>query len=47
LDCEEKCEPNPKPIPKPEPSFADVVERGAASIGVQSSGNLFVVEEYV
>jgi len=37
---EEKCEPNPKPIPKPEPSSADVAERGVASIGVRSTGNL-------
>ena len=44
--CEEKCEPNPKPRPKPEPSFADVAERGEASRGVSSSGNL-CVEEYV
>ena len=39
--CEEKCasESNPKP------SSADVAERGVASIGVRSSGNLCV--EYV
>jgi hypothetical protein len=43
----EKCEPNPKPRPKPEPSSADVAERGLASIGVRSSGNLCVKEEYV
>jgi hypothetical protein len=40
--CEEKCasESNPKPRPKPKPSSADVAERGVASIGVRSSGNL-------
>ena len=43
---EEECEPNPKPKPKPNPSSADVAERGVASIGVRSSGNL-CVEEYV
>ena len=31
---------NPKPRPKPNPRSADVVERGIASIGVRSSGNL-------
>jgi hypothetical protein len=45
--CEEKCEPNPKTRPEPEPSSADVAERGVASIGVRSSGNLCVEEEYV
>jgi hypothetical protein len=42
--CEEKCESksNPKPRPKPKPSSADVAERGEASIGVRSSGNLCV-----
>ena len=45
--CEEECEPNPKPRPKPNPSSADVAERGVASIGVRSSGNLCVEEEYV
>ena len=45
---EEKCESesNPKPRPKPKPSSADVAERGVASIGVRSSGNLSVGEEY-
>jgi hypothetical protein len=43
--CEEECEP--KPRPKSETSSADVAERGVASIGVRSSGNLFVEEEYV
>jgi hypothetical protein len=40
----------PTPIPKPEPScaeLADVAERGVVSIGVHSSGNLCVGEEYV
>jgi hypothetical protein len=38
----------PNPIPKPEPISADVAaERGVASIGVRSSGNLCVDEEYV
>ena len=45
--CKAKCEPNPKPRPKSEPSSADVAERGIASIGVRSSGNLCVEEEYV
>jgi hypothetical protein len=36
-----------KPNPKPEPSTADVAERGTVSIGVRSSGNLCVEEEYV
>jgi hypothetical protein len=45
--CEEECEPNPKPRPKPKTSSADVAERGVASIGVRSSGNLCVEEEYV
>jgi hypothetical protein len=47
--CEEECESesNPKPRPKPNPSSADVAERGVASIGVRSSGNLCVEEEYV
>ena len=46
--CEaEECEPNPKPRPKPNPSSADVAERGVASIGVRSSGNLCVEEDYV
>ena len=47
--CEEKCasESNPKPRPNPKPSSADVAERGVASIGVLSSGNLCVEEEYV
>ncbi len=45
--CGEKCEPNPKPRPKPEPSTANVVEKGLASTGVRSSGNLIVEEEYV
>jgi hypothetical protein len=46
--CEEKCvsESNPKHRPKPKPSSADVAERGVASIGVRSSGNLCVDEEY-
>jgi hypothetical protein len=46
--CEKKCEgeSNPKPRPKPNPSSADVAERGVASIGVRSSGNLCVDEEY-
>ena len=39
--------PIPKPKPKPNPSSADVAERGVASIGVRSSGNLCVEEEYV
>jgi hypothetical protein len=38
---------HPKPRPKPKPSSADVVaERGVASIGLRSSGNLCVDEEY-
>jgi hypothetical protein len=45
--CEEKCQPNPKPRPKAEPSSADVTERGVASIGVRSSENMCVEEEYV
>jgi hypothetical protein len=47
--CEEECESesNPKPRPKPKPSSADVAERGVASTGVRSSGNLCVEEEYV
>jgi hypothetical protein len=47
--CEEECESesNPKPRPKPKPSSADVIERGVASIGVRSSENLCVEEEYV
>ena len=49
--CEEECEsesnPKPKPKPKPKPSSAEVAERGVASIGVRSSGNLCVDEEYV
>ena len=49
--CEEECESesNPKPRPKPKPSSADVAERGVASIGVRSSGNLCVnlEEEYL
>jgi hypothetical protein len=46
--CEENCESesNPKPRPRPKPSSADVAERGVASIGVRSSGNLCVDEEY-
>ncbi len=46
--CEENCESesNPKPSPRPKPSSADVAERGMASIGVRSSGNLCVDEEY-
>ena len=46
--CEEKCasESNPRPRPKPKPSTTDVAERGVASIGVRSSGNLCVDEEY-
>jgi hypothetical protein len=46
--CEDKraSESNPKPRPKPKPSSADVAERGVASIGVRSSGNLCVEEEY-
>jgi hypothetical protein len=45
--CEEECESesNPKPRPKPKPSSADVAERGVASIGVRSSGNLCVKED--
>ena len=44
--CEEECESesDPKPRPKPKPSSADVAERGVASIGVLSSGNLCVEE---
>ena len=45
--CEEKCEPNPKPRAKPDPTSADVAKRGVTSIGVRSSGNLCVEEEYV
>jgi hypothetical protein len=47
--CEEKCdsESNPKPRPQPKPSSVDVAERGVASIGVRSSGNMCVEEEYV
>ena len=46
---EEECESesNPKPRPQPKPSSVDVAERGVASIGVRSSGNLCVEEEYV
>ena len=40
-------ESNPKPRPKPKPSTADVAERDVASIGVRSSGNLCVDEEFV
>ena len=39
--------PIPNPDPNPDPSSADVAERGVASIGVRSSGNLCVEEEYV
>jgi hypothetical protein len=39
-------ESNPKPRPKPKPSSTDVAERGVASIGVRSSGNLCVDKEY-
>ena len=42
-----ECEPNSKPRPKPKTSSADFAERGVALIGVRSSGNLWVVEEYV
>jgi hypothetical protein len=40
--CEEECESecNPKARPQPKPSSVDVAERGVASIGVGSSGNL-------
>ena len=40
--CEEECESecNPKARPQPKPSSVDVAERGVASIGVRSSGNL-------
>jgi hypothetical protein len=38
--------PNPKPRPIPKPSSADVAEKGVASIGVRSSGNLCVDEEW-
>ncbi len=34
---------NPIPRPKPNPSSADIAERGVASIGVRSSGNLSCV----
>jgi hypothetical protein len=46
--CEEKreSESHPKPRPKPKPSSADVAERGVAWIGVRTSGNLCVDEEY-
>jgi hypothetical protein len=46
--CKEKCEgeSNPKLRPNPKPSSADVAERGVASIGVRSLGNLCVDEEY-
>ena len=37
--------PTPNPDPKPNQACADVAERGVASIGVRSSGNLCV--EYV
>ncbi len=37
----------PKTDPKPKPSSADVAEIDIASIGVRSSGNLCVEEEYV
>jgi hypothetical protein len=36
--------PIPKPRPNPETSSADVAERGVASMGVRSSGNLCVEE---
>jgi hypothetical protein len=39
-------ESNPKSRPKPKPNSADVAERGVASIGVRSSGNLCADEEY-
>ena len=39
--------PIPNPDPNPNPNSADVAERGVASIGVRSSGNLCVEEEYV
>ena len=51
--CEEECESesNPKHRPKPKPSSdslsADVAEKGVASIGVRSSGNLCVEQKYV
>ena len=35
-----------KPRPKPDPSSADVAERRVVSIGVRSSENLCVEEEY-
>jgi hypothetical protein len=38
---------NPIPNPDPNPNEADVAERGVDSIGVRSSGNLCVEEEYV
>jgi hypothetical protein len=44
---QEECEHNPKPRPKPKTSSADVADRGVASIGVRSSGNLCVEEESV
>ena len=45
--CGEESEPNPKPRPKPKSSSADVADRGVASKGVRSSGNLCVEEKYV
>jgi hypothetical protein len=41
-ESEEECESesNPKPRPQAKPSSVDVAERGVASIGVRSSGNL-------
>ena len=38
---------NPNPIPKLEPNSEDVAERGVATRGGHSSGNLCVSEEYV
>ena len=48
-----RCESESNPKPRPKPSSADVAEggwfaeRGVASIGVRSSGNPCVEEEYV
>jgi hypothetical protein len=42
-----RCESESNPKPRPKPSSADVAERGVASIGVRSSGNSYVEEEYV
>jgi hypothetical protein len=46
-ECYKECESESNPKPRPKPSSADVAQRGVASIGVRSPGNLCVQEEYV